>query len=613
MKKYFLLFVFSFFASNEANALAPTVEEYSETKEWLAIVHYQPKFFGGYQGTIESEHFYISKEGRDNPQAELEETIKMFKSGDVSRICYFPARFKLLQKNGFLDDVSYSHCEMYEEFYKELSPSGLTMLFTDAYMNNPSSLFGHTLFRIDSKNKGTDLLAHGVNYGAFVDENKENPIVYAFQGLTGGYEGGFTVKPYYDIINDYNNIENRDIWEYQLDLSDDELNIFVAHLWELGHSRAGYVFLSRNCSYLLMEVLDGVKPELQLASEFPGHTIPLDTVRAVAQKDGLIKSYVYRTSRQNKIKNQFTQLSEKQKDVFFDVVEEEEVSEVDYQDLDNSEKANVLETAYQYVQYEKSVDVIERDEYRKRSFSLLKAKNELVEKSHFEDLKTEENPLEAHKSQRAALGFGVRNGQAFQEIMYRPAYHSLTDNNYGYLKGAEINFLNGSIRHYDNQNKYVLNDLEFLGLKSLAPISSLFKHYSYNLKISLDRVMDPDNEKEGYVFSTKTGVGATYELWQNMYVFAFVNGYFSYGGIINQNQYAAIGPSAGAFYDLGRVRFLGEAESLFATSKFANRYRYNAEISLGLTTNLSIAANYLYYDNDGHDVDESKVSIKYHF
>ena len=115
-----------------------------------------------------------------------------------------------------------------------MSPSGVTILFTDAYMNNPSSLFGHTLFRIDTSRKGTQLLAHGVNYGAVTGE--ENGVLFAVLGLTGGYMGSFTVKPYYDVINTYNNIENRDIWEMNLDLSPEELNMFVAHLWEIGHT-----------------------------------------------------------------------------------------------------------------------------------------------------------------------------------------------------------------------------------------------------------------------------------------------------------------------------------------------------------------------------------------
>ena len=66
-------------------------------------------------------------------------------------------------------------------------------MFTDAYMSNPSSLFGHTLLRIDTARKGTQLLAHGANYGAFT-EGRENSVLFAVWGLTGGYYGGFTVK-----------------------------------------------------------------------------------------------------------------------------------------------------------------------------------------------------------------------------------------------------------------------------------------------------------------------------------------------------------------------------------------------------------------------------------
>ena len=92
-------------------------------------------------------------------------------------------------------------------------------------MNNPSSLFGHTLLRIDTARKGTQLLAHGANYGAYTDG--ENSVLFAVYGLTGGYYGGWTVKPYYDIINTYNNIENRDIWELNLDLTPQEIDMFV--------------------------------------------------------------------------------------------------------------------------------------------------------------------------------------------------------------------------------------------------------------------------------------------------------------------------------------------------------------------------------------------------
>ena len=70
-------------------------------------------------------------------------------------------------------------------------------------------------------------MAHGANYGAFT-AGQENSVLFAVLGLTGGYFGGFTVKPYYDVINTYNNIENRDIWELNLDLTPEELDLVPA-------------------------------------------------------------------------------------------------------------------------------------------------------------------------------------------------------------------------------------------------------------------------------------------------------------------------------------------------------------------------------------------------
>ena len=287
---------------------------FAYTPEWLAIGHYQPVGEGSFESTIDSENFFLSEDGKFNPQHELDATIALFQSNDDKTKCLFPARYKLLKKHGIID-YEFPKCEELEKFYADLQPSGITLLFTDAYMNNPSSLFGHTLLRIDTARKGTQLLAHGANYGAFT-AGQENSVLFAIYGLTGGYYGGFTVKPYYDIINTYNNIENRDIWELNLDFTPQELDFFVAHLWEVGHNQSRYYFFSRNCSYMLMETLDAVRPSLQLAKEFPVQTIPLDTFKVVYRKPGLVKNVNYRPSRQAKIKSRYKQMNAEQKKAY---------------------------------------------------------------------------------------------------------------------------------------------------------------------------------------------------------------------------------------------------------------------------------------------------------
>lgn len=582
--------------------------DFAGSDEWLAVGHYQPKFFGGYESTIDSPGFFLSPRGKHNPEAELEATIALFQSNDNVTKCLFPARYKLLKKNGIID-YDYPKCAELEKFYDDLRPSGVTFLFTDAYMNNPSSLFGHTLLRIDTKRKGTQLLAHGANYGAFT-EGKENGALFAILGLTGGYYGGFTTKPYYDIINTYNNIENRDIWEFNLNFTPEELDFFVAHLWEVGHAQSRYYFFTRNCSYMLMETLDAVRPELKLAQQFKVQTIPLDTMKAVNSRGGLIKDFKYRPSRQRKISYRVGEMNKAQLNAYYRAIEHK-----DYEmpGLSDAEKSDVIETAYQFVQYQYVAHKTELSDYRKQSFQALTARNKLKENGRIPDLSEGKSPLESHDAMRATLGVGFRNGEAFQEISYRPAYHSLTDNNFGLLKGAEINFLNTTLRHYDNRDKYVLERFDLLGIRSISPIDRMFTPVSFQILTGIKRTMNPETEKEGYVADLVAGGGATYALSDNIWIFGMGNAKAAYGGFLPRNQYGALGGEVGVFADFESWRLLAEAKKYYASSKIGSYQEYSAEAAYTLNRNNALAVNYRYRQNHGRDIEESVLSWRRFF
>ena len=603
MKKFFcflLAIFFSFSARAGEAALAP---------EWLALVHYRPQLFGGYEGTIDSETFYLSPEGRTNPAAELEATIKLFNENkDKEKICLFPARYLYLARKGLVKG-KFPHCEEYEKFVHDLQPAGVTLLFTDAYMNNPSSLFGHTLVRIDTARKGTQLLAHGMNYGAFTGPDP-GPL-YALLGLTGGYYGGFTVKPYYDTINTYNNIENRDIWELSLDLTPAEQEMFVAHLWEAGQTQTRYYFFSQNCSYMLMEMLDAVRPSLRLADEFPVQTIPLDTVKAVFAKKGLVKSVNYRPSRQNKIIHQYRQMNERQRKAFVAAIHHQDYG---FAGLSEAEKAGAAEAAYQYVQYQNVAGDLQPDDYRQRSFKLLMTRSRIKEPDNFTELTEGKSPLKSHEAKRLVLGAGVRNGEGFQQISLRPAYHSLTDNSYGMLPGAEINFLNLTARHYDSSHKFVLQDFDVLEIKSLSPINAMFAPVSYNIGLSVNREINPESGDVGYAAYLAVGGGGTLELTDKVYLFALINGRGAYGGFLPHDQYLGIGLQGGVFVHFDKWRLLADAEQVWATTNYGFKTKYRAEAAYSLSTNLAAALSYKYEQNRGkYDVDETMASLRFYF
>ena len=582
--------------------------DFAYSDKWLKIVHYQPKLFGGYEGTVGSESFYLSPCGKTNPAKELEATIALFQSNDDKTKCLFPARYSLLKNKGIID-YEFPNCSEYEGFKKDLQPSGITFLFTDAYMNNSSSLFGHTLLRVDTARKGTQLLAHGINYGAYT-RGYEDSFLYAIYGLIGAYPGGFTTKPYYDIINTYNNLENRDIWEYGLNLTQDELDFFIAHIWELGQTLTPYYFFTQNCSYMLMEALDAVKPELNLAQEFKVQTIPLDTIKAINNKEGLIKTVNYRPSRERKIRHRIKQMNKNQHKAFIKAINDDEY---DLSMLNPEERADVLETAYQYVQYKYTAKKLELKEYRKKSFAILRKRNQITAAPIFDELKQGFDPANSHDSAMVSFGVGAKNGDLFEQISIRPAYHSLTDNKKGFITGAQINFLDTIIRYYNDKNKYILEKINILELDSLSPIDDVFKAYSYQVDLKIERLINPKTSDEGSVLYGSLGIGGTFPLTSNIsvYTLGLLDG--AYGGFLQNNQYAGVGFNAGFIGLYDDFGFQGEVKKVYATSSIGSNLRYDLKANYYLTTNVSVEAVFSHQNNKGKDMTEHVFSIRKHF
>ena len=66
-------------------------------------------------------------------------------------------------------------------------------------------------------------------------------------------------------------LENRDVWEYELNLEPHEIERLLAHTWELGFTRFDYYFFDENCSYHLLSLLDVARPGVELTD--PSHLV----------------------------------------------------------------------------------------------------------------------------------------------------------------------------------------------------------------------------------------------------------------------------------------------------------------------------------------------------
>ena len=228
-----------------------------QKRRWHLLLHYKGTWLGGYESEADGMDFFNAPDGKTDPRAELIATIKNFfndpetlKPKEEHPLCNFPARYKWLKRELSIDpnQLPKADCTRLKTWLDQLEPQSVTLIFASFYMNNPASMFGHTFLRIDSKGKTnhTQLSNYGINYAANTDTG--SMLLYAFKGLFGYFQGTFSIFPYYLKVQEYSNWESRDLWEYQLNLTPDQIDTLLLHVWELGATHFDYYYFQEKWS-----------------------------------------------------------------------------------------------------------------------------------------------------------------------------------------------------------------------------------------------------------------------------------------------------------------------------------------------------------------------------
>ena len=178
------------------------IEQLANAPYWIALGHYEQKSLGGWRSYVDDDTFFLAQDGAHHPDLELEATLKALYAsaslGNQHAQCVFPARARWLRQELHLTDLPSVECTDFTRWFKDIAPASAVLVFPAAYLNSPSSMFGHTLLRIDQADTRADntaLLSSAINFGAYV-EGSDNSILYAWKGLAGGYPGLFSLVPY---------------------------------------------------------------------------------------------------------------------------------------------------------------------------------------------------------------------------------------------------------------------------------------------------------------------------------------------------------------------------------------------------------------------------------
>ena len=505
-----------------APALSPqTLDALANDPYWIALGHYETGKFGGWRSYVDDSGFFLAEHGDSDPAAELTATLNALyqpvTTADSHPQCVYPARTRWLREQLQLGDLPQPICSEYQRWFDDIKPHQTVLIFPAAYLNSPSSMFGHTLLRIDQADvdaSGTALLSYALNFGAYI-EGMDNSMLYAWKGLMGGYPGLFSLVSYRAKLAEYSRLENRDLWEYQLNLTPAETARMVEHVWELKQIRFDYFFFDENCSFRLLELLEIARPGVALTGQFPLTAIPTDTVRAIKQA-GMVERIDYRPSREKQLLARASQLDEAEQAWVLALADDtDRANDRAFLNLPGPRRALIQDAAYRLVRYHATGT--ERDSVQaKRSFELLKAINRNPPGAL--TVERPELPENGHQSRTWQLGAGSRGERSFAEYGLRMAYHDLNDNLAGFPLGAQIEILQLKLRQYEN-NDWQVERLDLATIRSLTPRNRLLQPLSWQVAAGLERVPGQGERRE-LVSHVNGGAGGTWQLGEDTLAYA---------------------------------------------------------------------------------------------
>jgi hypothetical protein len=582
---------------------------------WRVLLHY-PDEAGG-KSTIDDPAFFLATDGKTDPDSELQATLEGFfapaELGDKHPRCRFPAREAWLAARLEIDTdrLAQPACSERDDYLRKLNPRSASIMFPAAYMNSPASMFGHTFIRIDGDYE-SELLSYAVNYAARTVE--ENGFVYAWKGLFGNYNGYFSILPQYVKIQEYSSLEHRDIWEYRTNLTPAEVRRMGQHVWELGNIYSEYYFFDENCSYNLLFLLEAARPTVHLTDRTAPIVVPLDTI-ALARSAGLLTTTGYRPSQGRRIRAITRRMTGDDIRMAQQLAGPLAIPPSSTRGLETERRIRILDLSVELLQYSYAKEKIDQDSYRKRILPLLNERSTLGgQKTDPYPITVPVEPEQGHPTNRFSLGGGVSGGSGFAALGFRPAYHSLEDPGDGYVEGAQIQFLDTSLRYFFDREYLQLQRLSFVDIVSLSEFESIFSRTSWKVTAGLDQV-SKENGNDVLVFRLNTGGGLTLssELLGMVYGLCEVDGNLGPG---LRDWYAlGFGFSAGIVRNLGsRVQLhLNGSSTWYPLGEERYTLTGKGVLTFSIDRRNGFAAQTLISDTSGHVKREAQLMWHHYF
>ena len=456
---------------------------------WHLVLHHRPTMGGGTKSMADGARFFFSPDGRRDPRAELLATLRAFftttEDPNQHPACRFPLRYRWLGEQLDFDRrfLPPRTCPGVERYLRALNARSASLIFSSYFMSSSASMFGHTLLKINSgHNEGSELLDWAIHFAAYTPPDID-PFTFAIKGLLGGFPGRFSTLPYHLKVREYNDMQNRDLWEYRLTLTPAEVERMLLHVVELESTHFNYFYLDENCSYQLLSLIEIARPGLYLMDEFPGWVAPGETVRVVMNQPRLVEDIRYRPSGYSLVRREIMALSTTGRRLFFRLLDgDENISDPEFQSMTEDDRLHMIDLLLSTLKYRRQQDTA-NEESRELYRTLLSARTKMPARvvQRNPDRRLSESPHLGHELWRLRVAGGSSALGPFAELAWRPAFHSLLNDDTGFAPFTNFEFLDFTLRYYQIGARAELEHLTLLRIYNLPRYESLARNLSYTV------------------------------------------------------------------------------------------------------------------------------------
>ena len=454
-------------------------------------------------------------------------------------------------------------------------------------------MYGHTFLRLDERGREDGgLLDYSLNFAAQTDTR--SGVLFALFGLTGGFPGRFSLLPYYMKVQEYNNLESRDLWEYRLDLGTRTVDMLLRHAWELGSAHFDYYFLTKNCSYQLLPLLEAADPSLRLSEKLPLQVVPADTVRLL-RESGLAGPPRYRPSLVSRMLEGRKGLSKDELGLAAGLAQGPEEGPLEELGrLPPERQAAVLDSSLDLLRYRAGFKEKDAPEVLRKEAGLLKRRSRLAPGTALE-VRTHKSPVEdGHETARWGFALGAGKDAAFEEFSIRPALHDTLALQRGYVPDSLLEMFGLRLRHDRRNGGIWVEEATAVNIASFSPLDPWIRRPSWKAASGLRSLPELGCRGARCLAPVlEGGSGLSWKPGGGSLLYAFAEAELSAGGVFEKGGRFGGGAAAGAVLDFGRAGRLqlesGHRDYLLGDGRSRSSAKLEWCLSLGRDSELRVS------------------------